>query len=271
MLLDARIAYGTRAASGCSDHYDLLGSRCSQQSRRGWCSLMSRRQAAQGHEMSARRSRYVTFCRVIRHQHPCHTPPATTRIATPCCHVQVTLSLQMQQVPTGDVQKAAGRALGLRVLGRQHCVAPAASSEANGKHLRASNPHLSPRPAHALTSLTPPQDRATSVATAIDGTNPLAHIPGATAAAIAAIADVSGGRSGQLREVRDARSGVSRHACPASQTSVVTHRLLFHRRYAMKSSRLHRSRLIPPRLALCRRSGSRREAAADRRADVQRV
>ena len=88
----------------------------------------------------------------------------------------------MQQVPTGDVQKAAGWALGLRVLGRQHCVAPAASSEANGKHLRASNPHLSPRPAHALTSLTPPQDRATSVATAINGTNPLAHIPGATAA-----------------------------------------------------------------------------------------
>ena len=49
-----RFAYGTRAASGSSQHFDSLGSRCSQQSRRGRRSFMSRRQAAQGHEMSAR-------------------------------------------------------------------------------------------------------------------------------------------------------------------------------------------------------------------------
>ena len=103
-------------------------------------------------------------------------------------------------------QKAAGRAPRLQVLGRQHCVAPAASSEANGKHLRASNAHRSPRPAHALTSLTPPQDRSTSVATAIDGTNPLVHIPGATTVAIA---DVCSQAVAMANRTRCAMPGVA--------------------------------------------------------------
>ena len=46
---------------------------------------------------------------------------------------------------------AAGRAPGLRVTGRRHCVAPAASSEANGKRPGASNHRPSPEPARALT------------------------------------------------------------------------------------------------------------------------
>jgi hypothetical protein len=46
-----------------------------------------------------------------------------------------------------------------------------------------------------------------SVATATDGTVPLAHVSGAAAAAIAAIVDVSGGRS---HEVRDACGGECR-------------------------------------------------------------
>ena len=48
-------------------------------------------------------------------------------------------------------------------------------------------------------SLAPWQDGSTSVATATDGTYPLTHVLGATAAAIAAIADVSGGRGGRSR------------------------------------------------------------------------
>ena len=55
-----------------------------------------------------------------------------------------------KQGPT-HVRTAAGRVPGLRVIGRRHCVALAASSEANGKHLRASNHRPSPEPASALT------------------------------------------------------------------------------------------------------------------------
>ena len=61
-----------------------------------------------------------------------------------------------REIPSEDAAPyveltAAGRAPGLRVTGRRHCVAPAASSEANGKHPKASNHRPSPEPTHALT------------------------------------------------------------------------------------------------------------------------